>query len=545
LNHNGRLLTSSSEFKTSGGVVIGPSAVPHKLTGDIPQVMTKKDIQDMIQRFVINAKHAKMAGYDGVEIHGAHGYLINQFLSCYSNKRTDEYGGSLENRMRFALEIVREVRRAVGDDFVISFRLEAMEYNPGGVNTEEAVVLAKALETEGVDMLNVTAGNSESPITALKMFPPTSVPQGCYSHFSKVIKESVSIPVSVMGRIASPERAEEILEAGEADLVTIGRGLLADAHWVNKCSQGRREELRQCIGCLQGCYEQLAKEEALTCIYNPFVGREYQPLEPAKEKKKVWVVGGGPGGMEAARVAALRGHDVELFEAQDVLGGQVNIASIPPGKAEFKEIMRFYNHELKRLGVKVHKSRALTVEDVVGSNAQVVVLAVGSDPLVIPVPGVDQENVVSARDVLLGAPCGQNVVVCGGGLVGVETALFLDQNNKNVTLIEMRDRLVADAGPMNKARLLDELSKSSVKALTCTKLSAIDGNRVIVETTDGSQEILADTVVLALGAKARRGFEEALRNSAFTGEVYAVGDCVNARKILEAVAEGAATALQI
>lgn len=545
LNHNGRLLASSSEFKTSGGLCVGPSAVPHLLTGQVPEVMSKEDIKVMIGRFVTNAVHAKIAGYDGVEIHGGHGYLINQFLSGYSNKRTDEYGGSLENRRRFAVEIVRAVRAAVGEDFIISFRLGAMEYNPGGVVLEEAVALAKVLETEGVDILNVTAGNSESPKTALKMFPPTSVPQGCYSDFSRVIKEAVKIPVSIMGRIATPERAEEILEKGESDLITVGRGLVADAYWVDKCRQNRREELRQCIGCLQGCYEKLAKEEALTCIYNPFVGHESTPLQPAQNKKKVWIIGGGPGGMEAARVAALRGHEVSLFEAQDCLGGQVNIVSLPPGKGEFQEIIRYYDHELARLDVKINLGCAVEAGDIEKGAPDAVVVAVGSDPLIIPLPGIDQENVLSSREVLKGAPCGEKIVVCGGGLVGLETALFLDRLGKDITMIEMAEKLVADAGPLNRARLLQELAETGIKARTGTKLAAIEGNKVIVETGEGREEIYADTVVLALGARAKKALEQEVRNSSFSGEIYAVGDCVTARRILDAVADGAAAAQQI
>lgn len=545
LNHNGRLLTSSFEFKTAGGLCVGPSAVSHLLTGHVPEVMTKDDIQVMIGRFVTNAAHAKMAGYDGVEIHGAHGYLINQFLSGYSNKRTDEYGGSLEKRMRFALEIVRGVRAAVGKDFVISFRLEAMEYNPGGVTLKEAVALAKVLEAEGVDILNVSAGNSESPETALKMFPPTSVPQGCYSDFSRAIKEAVNIPVSVMGRIATPERAEEILENGESDLITVGRGLLADAHWANKCLQNRRGELRQCIGCLQGCYEKLAKEESLTCIYNPFVGHESHPLQTAYTKKKVWVIGGGPGGMEAARVAALRGHEVSLFEAQDCLGGQINIASLPPGKGEFNEIIRYYTHELARLDVEINLGCSVGVWDIDKGAPDAVIVAVGSDSMTISIPGIDQENVVSSREVLRGIPCGEKIVVCGGGLVGLETALFLDRFGRDITLIEMGKKLVVDAGPLNRTHILQELNKSYIKVRTDTRLVAIEGDKVIVETAENREEICADTVVLALGATPKRALEQELRNSSFAGEIYAVGDCVAARKILEAVAEGAAVAQQL
>lgn len=546
LNHNGRLLTSSKELKTAGGLCVGPSAVPHLLTGEIPHVLTVEEIHHLEDLFVLSAVNAKAAGYDGIEVHGAHGYLVNQFLSCYSNKREDEYGGSLRNRMRFALEIVKRIREATGSDFLISFRLCGEEYNPGGFCIDDAVILAKELEKAGADLLNLTFGNTESPRTALKMFPPAAAPRGCYSHYAEPIKRAVGIPVSVVGRISSPERAEEILASGQSDLVTLGRELLCDPYFVRKCMEGRRDEIRQCVACLQGCYERLAREEPLTCLYNPFVGREHEPVLPAEKPLQVWVVGGGPAGMEAARVAAMRGHQVTLFERTEKLGGQLPLAAAPPGKTELFEIIRFYEAVLSRCeNVRIRTGHEVTPEEIRQNAPDAVILATGSYSLTLPLPGLDQPNVISGRDALAGVPCGERVVICGGGQVGIETALYLDEQGKQVDLIEMTERLAADAGPLNHERLLQDLRDNNISVHTGTRLAAVEGNEVVA--IQGGCEIRfpADTVILAMGARADTALEKALAESGYPGRVLTAGDCIKAGFILDATATGAAAGLEV
>lgn len=546
LNHNGRLLTSSKELKTNGGLCVGPSAVPHLLTGEIPHVLTVDEIYHLEDLFVINAVNAKAAGFDGVEIHGAHGYLVNQFLSNYSNKREDEYGGSLKNRMRFALEIVRKIREAVGEDFIISFRLCGEEYNPGGFCIDDAVVLAKELEKAGVNLINLTFGNTESPRTALKMFPPAEVSRGVYAHFAEPVRNAVSIPVSVVGRINSPDVAEEILSSGKSDMVTIGRGLLCDPYFVKKCEEGRRDEVRQCVACLQGCYERLAKEEPLTCLYNPFIGHEHEPVLKADKQKDVWIIGAGPAGMEAARVAAMRGHRVCLFECEEKLGGQVHLAATPPGKSELLEIIRFYSAVLgKAENVTIKLGHEVTAEEICAANPDTVILAVGSDSLVLPLPGLEQDNVISGRAALAGVPCGERVIVCGGGQVGIETALFLEEQGKQVEIIEMADKLAADAGPLNYTRLVQDLYNNNIPVHMKTKLKGVDGKKVYAETDDEPVCFEADTVILALGARPRLGLEQALTQSGYGGKLIKAGDCVRAGRILDATADGAAKGLEI
>ena len=546
LNHNGRLLTSSKELKTAGGLCVGPSAVPHLLTGEIPHVLTVEEIHHLEDLFVLSAVNAKAAGYDGVEVHGAHGYLVNQFLSRYSNKREDEYGGTMRNRMRFALEIVSRIREAVGEDFIISFRLCGEEYNPNGFNIDDAVVLAKELEKCGVNLLNLTFGNTESPRTALRMFPPAAVSRGVYAHFAEPVRRAVNIPVSVVGRISSPERAEEILTAGQSDMVTLGRELLCDPYFVRKCMEGRRDEIRQCVACLQGCYERLAREEPLTCLYNPFVGREHEPVLPAEKTENVWIVGGGPAGMEAARVAAMRGHSVTLFERSEKLGGQLPLAAAPPGKTELFEIIRFYEAVLSHSeNVTVKTGHEVTVDEIVENAPDAVVLAVGSNSLVLPLPGLDQPNVISGRDALAGVPCGEQVVICGGGQVGIETALYLDEQGKKVDLIEMSDHLAADAGPLNHARLMQELYDNNIPVHTGTRLLAVEGNEVVTAQGDAEVRFPADTVILAMGARADTALEKALAASSYRGRVLKAGDCIKAGFILDATATGATAGLDV
>lgn len=546
LNHNGRLLTSSKELKTNGGLCVGPSAIPHLLTGEVPHVLTVDEIHHLEDLFVLSAVNAKAAGFDGIEVHGAHGYLVNQFLSNYSNKREDEYGGSLKNRMRFALEIVRKIRAATGDDFIISFRLCGEEYNPNGFNIDDAVVLAKELEKADVNLINLTFGNTESPRTALKMFPPAASPRGCYAHFAEPVRRAVNIPVSVVGRISSPERAEEILEAGQADMVTLGRELLCDPYFVRKCAEGKRDELRQCVACLQGCYERLAKEEPLTCLYNPFVGREHEPIEKVEEPETVWVIGGGPAGMESARVAAMRGHKVTLFERSEKLGGQLPLAAAPPGKTELFEIIRYYNTVLTNSeNIEMVLNHEVTVEEIVAGNPDAVILAVGSNSLTLPLPGLNQKNVISGRDALSGVSCGDRVVICGGGQVGIETALFLEEQDKHVELIEMTDNLAADAGPLNHARLLQDLYNNNIIVHKQTKLMRVEGNIVVTDHLGEELRLLADTVILAMGARAETSLEKKLAKSSYVGKVLKSGDCIRPGFILDATATGAASGLEV
>lgn len=536
LNHNGRLLTSSKELKTAvTGGAVGPSPIPHLGTGEIPRVLSVDEIRDLIEKFGQAARRAKAAGFDGVEIHGTHGYLINQFFSLYSNRRSDEYGGSLEKRMRFPVEVYRRTRDLTGDDFLIGYRLNAREFAPIETPFQDVIALSQRLEEEGVDLLHISVGNSETPGMVLKFIPFGSTRPGCYADYAAAIKAKVKVPVITVGRINTPEVAEEILRDGKADLVATGRALIADPHWPEKALRGEPERIRRCIACNQGCMERLVQEKEVTCLYNPEVGHEGEPVVAATRRKRIWVIGGGPGGMEAAAVAASRGHDVDLFEKSNEVGGQSLLAPIPPGKEEFSAVSDFLKRELGRLGVTVHLKEEVTAGKIMERGPDTVILATGSLPLIPEIEGIGGKNVVTSWEVLKGKEVGERVIVAGGGMVGVETALFLSKRGKRVILIEMLDEIGRDAGSLNRARLKEELKETSIEVKCKTKLLEIGEKRVMVQGEGGTYGIPTETVVLAVGAKAEDSLQHSLEGKVL--ELYAIGDCVAPRKMIEAIHE--------
>lgn len=536
LNHNGRLLTSSRELRTAAtSGAVGPSAVPHLTTGQVPRVLTVEEIRELVEKFGQAARRAREAGFDGVEIHGCHGYLLNQFFSCYSNRRTDDYGGTLENRMRFPLEVYRRVRELTGDAFLVSFRVSGREYAPVETPLPDVIAFSRRLAQEGVDLLHVSAGNSETPDMVLRMIPPGSTPRACYADLAAAVRANVRVPVIAVGRITTPEVAEQILRAGKADLVATGRALIADPYWPAKAERGEPERIRRCIGCNQGCMERLTQEKDIRCLYNPEVGREGE-LSPAREPKTVWVIGGGPAGLQAAATAAARGHDVKLYEKRDRLGGQGLLAAVPPGKEEFSAVTEFLVREVERLGVSVHLGAEVTADMVLRGRPEAAIVATGCVPAVPGIPRLDGANAEMAWDVLQGKAVGRRVVVAGGGLVGVETALFLCGLGKEVTLVEVLDDVAGDAGPLNRARLKRALAETDIQVRCRTELRCIGPGGAVVRGDAGEEELPADTVVLALGARSTDGLFRALEGP--VPGLHAIGDCVSPRNLMEAIHEG-------
>ena len=533
LYHGGR----QTHAAVAGRTPVAPSSIACPVCQEVPDELTTEEVKEIVEAFAEGAKRAKEAGFDAVELHGAHGYLLNQFLSPYSNKRTDQYGGSFENRMRMPLEVLKEVRKKVGKDFPIIYRLTSEEFVAGGLTIEETKQFSKVLVENGIDAINVSGGVYES---AAMIIQPAAVPQGLFVENAFAIRKAIGakVPVMVVGRIKDPEMAETILEQEKADFITMGRGLLADPEYVNKLSRNDLDGIRRCIACNQGCIDRLFMNLDIGCLVNATVGNELDySTDKAAIKKKVVVIGSGPAGLEAARVAALRGHDVTIFEKEDKIGGQLNIAAVPPHKEEVADLIKFLTEAIRRLKVRVVLNKEADVETIKAEKADAVIVATGSAPVTPNIAGIDRKEVVNAHDVLKGkASTGQNVVVVGGGSVGCETAEYLVTKGKNVTIIEMLDDVMQDSGVAVKALMLMRLAAENVSIMRKSKVIQIKDNFVLVQTENGNQCVInMDTVVIAVGARSVNTLSDKLKGARIPHTV--IGDCIKPRKIYEAIQE--------
>lgn len=537
LSHAGRRSHSS----IIGEVPVAPSPIP-RLNGEVPRELRIEEIRNLVQDYARAAGRARKGGFDAVVIHMAHGYLIHQFLSPLSNRRQDEYGGDPDKRSRFAIEILREVRNELGKDFPITARVCGDEYLPGGLDLAQSKTIAKKLEENGIDAIDVSAGTHETNHITLA---PSSVPPGFLVHLSAGIKEVVQVPVGIVGRIHDPVLAETILTEKKADFVSVGRGLIADPELPIKALEGRIEEIRPCTSCNLGCADRMYKQLDISCMVNPMVGREIDfRIEPASERKRVLIVGGGPGGLETARVAALRGHEVFLYEREKRLGGQLNLAKIPPGKAEFGKLVAYYEHQMKMLKVRiVHED--VNKEKIKKVKPDVLVIATGGKPN-IPVDLVINSNLVcTAWEVLKGKNIsGQKVVVVGGGLIGCETAEVLLDQGKKITILEMLDTVAADMSPRARKFLLDKLVEGSVEIIKDAIVQEISKTEIKYERAGLKQKIKGfDHAVLAIGTAPERTLLNTLGK--INIPVFSIGDCQTPRRTMEAIREGFDLAIEL
>lgn len=524
---------------------MAPSAIPCPFCsqidqGTVPRKLTVQEAKKIIDDFAKAALRAKLAGFDAVEVHGAHGYLIHEFLSPLANKRNDDYGGNFKKRMRFVLEVIEKIRQLAGD-FPIICRMSGEDAVDGGITIEESKRIAVELEKAGVNAISVSSGTYQS---LHKCLAPIYYPQGFLIPLAEEIKKVVKVPVMGVGRISNLALAEEILSGGKADLVAIGRALIADPELVNKSKSGKDEDIRPCIYCNFCSMDRLLSLMQMRCAVNVEAGQEAEyALEAASVSKNVLVIGGGPGGMEAARTAALRGHKVKLVERAEKMGGQLRIAAVPPFKEEVQTLIDYLSVQMRKAGVEVELGKEVTAEDVIGWSPDAVILATGASAYIPEVPGV--ENAITAVDVLKGEKVeGTKVIIVGGGFVGCETALYLAEKGKQVTIVEMLDDIAADVELCGKSVLMERIGEKRIIALTGRKMIRINKKGITVESKRGEkEEYQADTVVLALGLKSNRRLIEDLKGK--ITELYEIGDCTKPGRVHNAIHEAARVARRI
>jgi mycofactocin system FadH/OYE family oxidoreductase 2 len=540
LLHHGRQMESLH----SRLPVWGPSPIPSPVTREIPHEMSHEEIQEVIQGFAKVAANLKEAGYDGVEIHGAHGYLVTQFMSPLSNQRQDEYGGSFENRLRFPLEVIEAVRMEVGREFVVGIRISGDELVPGGLTLDDMKQIAPRLEATGMlDYISVIVGNYS---TRHLMIGDMSVPLGAVVYLAAGIKEVVNLPVFTAMRIKDPLQAEKILADGYADMVGMCRALITDPGLPRKAKEGRLEDIRNCIACNQECRTH-SMGRMISCIQNPSVGFEKElgtgTLKVATKRKEVVIIGGGPAGMEAGRVAALRGHHVTIYERNGELGGQVNIASKIPTRNEFGDVVRYLSRQMEKLGVRVILGTEAYPEMIKSMAPEVVIVATGSEPFLPPIKGADLKHVVNVWDVLQErVEVGDRVLIVDGGESFWQccgTADFLLEKGKKVEIVSYLYFIGASIPAQSLTPLYQRLLRKGAILTPSHRVKEILSNSVVILNvhTNESRVIQdVDTVVLATGNRARDGIYNSLRRE--VQEIYAIGDCIAPRKVHNAIREG-------
>ncbi len=550
LTHLGRRAQSDVE---SWHVLLAPSQLPEKAHREVPHEMEPEQIAMVVRAFGDAARRCRDGGLDGAELSFAHNHLVDQFWSPLFNRRTDEYGGSLENRMRFGFQILREIRRQVGRDWVVGARISGDELSEGGLSAEDMAEIARRLADSGlVDFLSIIGGAAHTAALQAQVVPNMSYPVGLFVPLAAAIKVAVpGIPVFHASRIVDPVHADQILADGAIDLVGMTRALIADPDLPRKARDGRIEDIRVCVGANEGCIDRIYQGKPVTCIQNPGVSREGELAEPtpAATRRRIVVVGAGVAGLEAARVAALRGHRVILLEREAEVGGQVLLASRAPQRAEYGGIVRFLARQVSKLPVECRLTVDATAETVLAESPDVVIVATGSHPYVPPLPGLDGKHVVTDRDVLLDRiPVGERVLVVDDVHTqqGLSTAECLLDRGCQVEVISRLFYPGQDIGVTSIQPLYARLFAKAVTLTPHTDLVAVEGSTVVVANAfSGQQRRIegVDTVVLSMGSRSTDALYRALR--ARVPVLHAIGDCVAPRGVHHAILEGTRVARAI
>lgn len=511
---------------------VAPSEVSTR-RGSQPRALSVAEIHQIIGEYSEGVRRAREAGFDAVELHCGIGYMISRFISPCTNKRTDQYGESLENRMRFLLEIIESSKRKAGSDYPLICRISADEFMEGGHKLEDTKRLIPILEGAGVHCLNVGAGWHECRTPLVHM----SVPRGGFVYLAEEVKKVAKVPVVAAYRINDPVLADSIIAEGSADLVGMCRALIADPELPNKAREGRLDEIRPCIACGH-CLDLVMLGAPLACAVNPRVGKEAEhATAPAKNPKKVFVIGGGPAGMEAAAGAAGRGHEVTLFEKMDRLGGNLLLAAVPSYKWEINSLTDYLETWLKRSGARIRLNQEMSEKAIAEGKPEVVIIATGATALIPDIPGVNEGNVVTALEVLGGErEVGARVVIVGGGMIGCEAAEYLADRGKKVTIIEMLERIGADIGMTTRWVVMQRLRNAGINMETRAKVEEITDQGVVVGRGDSREFFSADSVVLAVGLLPQD--ELASRLKGMVTECYTIGDCNQAQRIIQAIDDG-------
>ncbi|UYZ22404.1 FAD-dependent oxidoreductase [Mesobacillus jeotgali] len=532
LHHAGR---ESSSYLTGGKQIVAPSPVTCEAIGEEPRELSTSEVKDIIGKFVEGAARCQAAGIDGVELHGAHGYLINQFLSPNTNLRKDEYGGSFEKRMRFVEEIIQGIKQQCGADYPVTVRLSVDEFEEGGMDLSLSRKVSRYLEKIGVDGIHASSGNYN---TMEKVIESPLFEEGWRVYLAEEIKKEVNIPVFAVGNIRDPQFVESILAAGRADFVAIGRGHIADPDWVRKVADGREKEIRMCISCLHCVYT----KGHIECSVNVRAGREIEFLEMKKinEKRHVVIVGGGPGGMEAARVLAIRGFDVTLIEKNGKLGGQLNLVTDPVYKKKMARYVRYLINEMDRLKIDIRLNLEASVGLIKLMNPDVVLLATGGTPRVPAFEGLELPHVSNYRDVKVENSIftGQKIAVIGSGMVCHSTSRRLSEQGNDVTLIEILTESARKISPQTRMKLMEKLKTVGIQVITGHSVSEITAEGVILkeDKTGETKAIEVDQIVIAMGVQAYNPLEQYLRE--IMKNVYVIGDAAGNTSLADATREG-------